>query len=264
MAQVRWYFQVINGPSGPLESDMYILINTDEMTFVEKHESLEVITNLAWLSLRNTAYDIFPIDDASGFAWYTDLDLKTLYRNTVNLDWPHEKRNALKQVLFDIAQRLSVSVVNPVEVEAQAERIAENDEQLYTYVRGSRYPAPVEVLSGGLFVKPDQESENAALSGKTPALKPVKKPLPLPTESDRLVSATPTKGEKQNGPKRGTAKAIIWETADRMWEQAGKPTEKSEVLKLRKTIMDELEKEAIKRSSSSSELGVWHKTRIPE
>jgi hypothetical protein len=49
-----------------------------------------------------------------------------------------------------------------------------------------------------------------------------------------------------------------------MWEEDGKPTDKNQVLELRKRIMDKLElDEQIKRASSSSELGQWHKARAP-
>lgn len=54
----------------------------------------------------------------------------------------------------------------------------------------------------------------------------------------------------------------IWEVADRMWEEAGKPTDKRAVLALRKCMMDALERQDVKRTSSSNELGNWQKARI--
>jgi len=54
----------------------------------------------------------------------------------------------------------------------------------------------------------------------------------------------------------------IWAVADRMWEEAGRPTDKSKVLALRKQIMDTLEQDGVKRTSSSNELGNWQKARI--
>ena len=54
----------------------------------------------------------------------------------------------------------------------------------------------------------------------------------------------------------------IWAVADRMWEEAGKPIEKGTVLALRKDIMNVLEQDGVKRTSSSNELGNWQKARI--
>lgn len=243
---------------------MFILVNTEMMQIVEKHPALDVITNLAWFGLRHTSYDIFDLHDASGFSSYTNMELEMLYKNITQSSEALKGRNALKQVCFDLADALPVSVVKSTEVEMQASRIEEDDEQLYTYVRGSTYPKPIDACNGGLFVNSNPEQEKQALSGKTPALKRVCRPLPPPSNDDPGSSATPTKSPAKNAPKRGTAKAIIWQTADKMWEAAGKPMEKGAVLKLRKLVMDELEKEAIKRSSASSELGVWQKTRIIE
>ena len=47
-----------------------------------------------------------------------------------------------------------------------------------------------------------------------------------------------------------------------MWEAAGKPTDKSEILKLRKEMMNALEQRGVKRNTSSNTLGLWAKERI--
>jgi hypothetical protein len=47
-----------------------------------------------------------------------------------------------------------------------------------------------------------------------------------------------------------------------MWADAGKPTGASAVLALRKQIMNKLEEEGVKRTSSSNELGNWQKARL--
>ena len=55
----------------------------------------------------------------------------------------------------------------------------------------------------------------------------------------------------------------MWGVADREWEAAGKPNDVSVVLKLRKEVMNILEKDhAVKRTTSSNELGAWQKARV--
>ena len=48
-----------------------------------------------------------------------------------------------------------------------------------------------------------------------------------------------------------------------MWAEAGSPNNKEEVLTLRKRIMKALEEKGIKRTTSSAQLGNWHKERVP-
>lgn len=63
-------------------------------------------------------------------------------------------------------------------------------------------------------------------------------------------------------PGMGSTKGLIWETADRMWNAAGLPTDPKEVLALRKQIMTQLEGLGVKRTTSSTSLGEWQKTRL--
>lgn len=63
---------------------------------------------------------------------------------------------------------------------------------------------------------------------------------------------------------RGGGRALIWAHMDKIWEAAGKPTQASTVLALRKRCMDELEPQGVKRTSASSELGNWMKARCPQ
>lgn len=243
---------------------MYMLLDRENMKFRHKHPDLFTIANLAWIEDRNMTYSIFPADDAIEFGRYTDMELKMLYRNTTGKDITTTDRQAIKQILFDIVRRIPATPANPYEADVQAAFILDEDENHYQYVKGAKRPAMTANLFDGITIHSDPVEELEAKNGHLPALK---------RKSSSLASGTGKKQAQVNGnapasnkaaPKRGTAKAIIWEVADKMWEKEGKPTQKSEVLDLRKRIMDLLETdEGIKRSSASSELGNWHKTRIP-
>lgn len=62
--------------------------------------------------------------------------------------------------------------------------------------------------------------------------------------------------------KSGTVKERVWAAADVAWVAAGKPTDKKEVLALRKVLMNELELLGIKRTTASVELGNWQAVKI--
>jgi len=85
------------------------------------------------------------------------------------------------------------------------------------------------------------------------------KPMPVraPAGPDHTVAGTVALAPK------GGVRATIWEVADRMWEAAGKPKDQKDVLALRKQIMEDLlHVSAIKKTTSSNELGNWAKSRI--
>ena len=84
-------------------------------------------------------------------------------------------------------------------------------------------------------------------------------PLPAATRNDPSAAnaVAPAQASK------GAVRATIWEVADRMWHEAGKPTEAKQVLALRKSIMEDLlHVSAIKKTTSSNELGTWAKVRV--
>lgn len=75
----------------------------------------------------------------------------------------------------------------------------------------------------------------------------------IPVQKQKTESTQRMSGSKQ----------IIWDVATSMWLDAGSPTDKAEVLSLRKQIMNELEKQGVNRNSASNELGKWHKETAP-
>ena len=240
---------------------MYVLIDRDRMIVLHTHESVTTLCDLATIEAPDATYYILPIDDAIGFKQFTDMELTILYRNLTGVDHSIKGRLASLQVIFNLIRRVKPTSVNAGELDKQAEHALANPSFKWLYVKGANRPAKKADLFEPACQRATkcEDEEAAAIAGKTPALTPVKTALPLPTREDRpLPSVTP----KGNGPKRGTAKAIIWSTADRLWAEAGEPKVQSEVLALRKLIMDELEKEGIKRLSASSELGNWQKTRV--
>jgi len=244
---------------------MYILIDRDRMVLLHKHRDIHAIANVAWIECRQAAYCIFNIADAIALKTFTDMELGMLYRNITNKD-PSLKRVQVLQVLHDVIVRIPTSDIDLLESDRQAALIKEEDERKWVYVRRAARPA----VKADLFEHPyktaqeREEDVQNAKANKLPALTAKRASPTVTTPRPTPVVNAKVAGNPTSAPKRGTAKAIIWEYADAMWEAAGKPTAKQEVLAVRKEVMGKLEtEEAIKRASSSSELGNWHKARVP-
>lgn len=87
-------------------------------------------------------------------------------------------------------------------------------------------------------------------------------PVQAGTRPDPAPAAVTVPAKTPSAP-RGGNRVIIFEVADRMWNEAGSPRDLSVVLPLRKTIMAELEaNHGIKKTTSSTALGEWQKVRL--
>jgi len=251
--------------------EMYIVINRDTMVLLHKHSDPEVLANIAWIECNTCPYYIFDLENAQGFQSFTDLELNLLFKNITNMhnegvmdEIYRLKRKQIIQVIYDLCLRIPESNIDALEVEVQAESIQEGDDRKWLYVRGAKHPAQQQ----DLFKHTCKHSEfnNSELqnvkAGKLPALERKLQARTGATGHDQPVTNSSTAGNTVKGPKRGTNKAIIWSVADELWEKAGKPTNKMDILAVRKEVMNKLEKEeGIKRTSASSELANWHKTK---
>ena len=82
------------------------------------------------------------------------------------------------------------------------------------------------------------------------------------TGRDRPAANTVAPAKMPSAP-RGGNRAVIWEVADRMWNEAGSPRNLSVVLQLRKTILADLETtHSLKKTTRSTALGEWQKVRL--
>lgn len=240
---------------------MYILINNETMSVMYKHSAIECLANLAWMEIHNDhSYLIANVSDASCLKDYGLQDLKALYRNMTGQDAPDTIRNELLQLVWDACDAAPVADINPLELELQAGSVKEQDCGVYHYVKGSRTKSRKADLFEVTQLKSTvaKEKVSAALAGELPALKAA----PAPARAVLPESAKqPQRRAPAGGAKRGTAKSLIWGIAQEWWEKRGRPTDKKDVLAMRKDIMDHLqEAEGMRRDSVSCELGQWQKT----
>jgi hypothetical protein len=226
---------------------MYVLVNCDKMVFAYKHANNSALGNLAHIEIAHSAVAIFPVDHLGSYARFTDLELKFLHRNTAGVDHIGFSRDHLLQAVMQLGMALPESVFNAFEVEVQARKISMADQGFYRYVKGSSSPARLQELF---------EPEPLALQPGTPL--PVAPVLPASVQAAVTVQAKPI------GAPSGGNRAVIWSVADKLWEDAGKPVDVKTVLALRKQMMSTLESDHnIKRTTSSTALGGWQKSRIP-
>lgn len=248
---------------------MYVSIDCDKMRFLHKHADFKVMADLEFIEAPSpTHVDTLPTDYVNFIKGHTLTEMQLLYKNTTGEERSPYMGEQLRAVLIELANRLPESDVVPEEVHRQADWIQKshpNGAPGFFYVKGASIPARTTQT---LFKSPllahltPSEAKVAACKPlplpQYPGVSP-HVPTPHPTHSEpvaravRAPSAAPTGGVRQ----------LIWSTADKMWEEDGKPSVKPAVLSVRKRVMDFLEKtHQIKRTSSSNELGNWQKARI--
>lgn len=228
---------------------MYISIDLERLVLLHKHPEVNVVCDLVLLEAPDSAICVMPQDDPAFSFPLTDMELGMLYRNTTGDDRDHN-RQQLRALVQDLTDRLPVMDVNPFELDRQIAN--RKKEEALQYVKGSYLPGkPISVFGQQVEAPKDVDAVIERVAPKEEArpaapAKPPASPQPAP-----IAPA-------------GGMRATVWDVADQLWEREGRPTGKSEVLALRKRMMEVLETDhGVKRTSSSNELGKWQKNRIP-
>jgi hypothetical protein len=249
---------------------MNAIIDLTNMTFVYAHENTRLLSSLAHIELMEVGTLVCDATYQGTYARFTDLELKLLYKNTFGTE-SFFGRGACIQVLMDNARDLPQADVDAYEALVQANSIAEDDETPYRYQRGSMKPLALDeayappplrlrppVLGDKPF-KPADKPSGALFVGRdySGAQAPQAPAGPERTAASTKVAAAPREPRAPGG-----ARPRIFEVADAMWAAAGSPRDLPTVLNLRKQMMTALEAEGIKRTTSSTALGEWQKTRL--
>ena len=222
---------------------MYISLDMQNMKIVHKHSSVNAVCGLVHIELPDVAVTVCPIDMTVKHK--TDMEIKMLFRSCFPGQADHMPVAELKSRILQFAEELPVTDLDELEVKRQADSIRDGDKKAYKYVKGSfRASRPAELFADA--------TGDAVRAGATVPASSAARPV-RPAAASRAATGA---------PRASGVREKIWAVADRMWEEAGKPTDKSKVLALRKQIMDTLEQDGVKRTSSSNELGNWQKARI--
>lgn len=222
---------------------MYVSLDMQNMRIVHKHSSVNAVCGLVHIELPDVAVNVCPIDMTVKHK--TDLEIKMLFRSCFPGQADHMPVSEMKSKILQFAEEFPVTDLDELEVKRQADSIRDGDKKAYKYVKGSfRASRPAKLFA-------DATGDAARASATVPASSAARPARP---------AAAPRAAT--GAPRASGVREKIWAVADRMWEEAGKPIEKSTVLALRKDIMNALEQDGVKRTSSSNELGNWQKARI--
>ncbi|ARB11107.1 hypothetical protein JG012_00039 [Pseudomonas phage JG012] len=222
---------------------MYVSLDMQNMRIVHKHSSVNAVCGLVHIELPDVAVNVCPIDMTVKHK--TDLEIKMLFRSCFPGQADHMPVSEMKSKILQFAEEFPVTDLDELEVKRQADSIRDGDKKAYKYVKGSfRASRPAELFADA--------TGDAVRAGATVPASSAARPA-RPAAAPRAATGA---------PRASGVREKIWAVADRMWEEAGKPIEKSTVLALRKDIMNALEQDGVKRTSSSNELGNWQKARI--
>ena len=222
---------------------MYVSLDMQNMKIVHKHSSVNAVCGLVHIELPDVAVNVCPIDMTVKHK--TDMEIKMLFRSCFPGQADHMPVAEMKSKILQFAEEFPVTDLDELEVKRQADSIRDGDKKAYKYVKGSfRASRPAELFADA--------TGDAVRAGATVPASSAARPV-RPAAAPRAATGA---------PRASGVREKIWAVADRMWEEAGKPTEKSTVLALRKDIMNVLEQDGVKRTSSSNELGNWQKARI--
>lgn len=236
---------------------MHIVIDKGKLRFLPiKHENMFAVCDLVVIEAPNTFVYVCPLDDKF-LNQFTDLELMLLYKNTTG-ETAMRVGDKLRDILFEIAERIPVRTVNLIELSLQASLIPNKTSKRYVYNYGGTRPLEKDPL---FALEPCALPAN--ISAVIPKrIAPISAPINKPAQVQQPTAKTAHTSTQQT-PKKGGVRDIIWFVADKMWEAQGKPMDKQIVLSLRKEAMGILEAEhGVKKTSSSNELGNWMKARI--
>lgn len=239
---------------------MFVSIDMDALQLLHKHHDQDVLGGLSFLECPHHSVRNENASSDNFLIGMTPLDIRMLYRNTTGEDPTGTDDRILREMLaIIVGDHMPTTLALANEVQAQ---IAAVEDDLYKgipwkYALGAKVPAKhIELFPFHCKPLDDIDKHKAAQqapqrraqrSATKPQATPESAPQPAPVAKQRASSVRPT----------------IWAVADEMWQAAGKPTDKTVVLELRKKMMGELEeKHGVKRTSSSNELGNWMKARL--
>ena len=239
---------------------MHVVIDKAKMRFLPiKHEDHRVIGDLIWIEAPHEHVHAAPIDH-NFLAGFTDLELMLLYKNTTGQP-AMRVGDQMRNILMELAERIPVRVVNKFELDRQASLMPIHRSKRYLYAPGQFTAEEKQELFSLEPVTLLKAPDEAVIAARA-RVRPSNTPAPA-TATSAPAPAAPRAARAPSGPRTGGVRELIWAVADKMWAEAGSPKDAPTVLALRKKMMAVLEADhAVKKTSSSNELGNWMKARI--
>ena len=245
---------------------MYVAIDMQTLRVLHAHPNQEISYGLLYLEGARVQHAAIVNSECSFFLdSLTSLELALLYRNLTGGEFPPVYEDLSKrQVIAEIVDLLPARSVDLEELETQIRAVEKTinfqveNAKAFRYVKGSNMPSLSEQ---GFFPITVAPASLPQLSNAAQIALQRRKPRPAATHAIPLQKTPRQRAAPQPRTLSGS-RVIIFAEADRMWEAAGKPMHTSVVLELRKKMMSELEKQGIKKSTSSGALGEWMNQRL--
>lgn len=241
---------------------MFVAVDMKELQFVHKHRDHEIVSSLTYLEACDRDTLIDNTERPEFLIKLTPLELRLLYRNTTGIDITGTDDIVVREMLAQVVDdHIDATLANQFEVDKQIAEVIDDLEKgiPWAYSLGASKPAKQEELFS-LHCKA-LSSDAASLAATRAPQRRATRAAPKP----RAVAPSPPQPAPARKQRAFSVRPIIWEVADRMWQEAGSPKDKAVVLELRKQMMAYLESDrGIKRTSSSNELGNWMKERLAE
>lgn len=239
---------------------MHLVIDKKRWQFLPiKHEAVHTVCDLLWISGQHIEALVVPLNQ-NFLHMLSDVEMMVLYKNTTGQTGPRVG-DQMRCILFELAERIPVNDVVSFEAAQQAEKVPAKSKERFVYEKGGFVPKKVTSSWDFEAVKLPR-ADNESQIALRPRVGPQGPAVPVPrtpAPAGDINGAT----RASSGPRMGGARELVWAVADKLWEEAGKPSDVSVVLKLRKDMMNVLEAQhGVKRTTSSNELGAWMKSRI--
>ena len=237
---------------------MYILIDSDSMRVLAKHPNFQRLHEFGILSCSESSV-VLPLEAEQIYKEFDNVQIQLLYINlTGNKAGALYPKNMISKIIHYFLNQLPETIIN-ADVAQQADWAIAGDKQGECLYRpGGSVPNLGDEPS--LQVSTDSEVESSIIKGPDVQTNMGQQGAWQPQRETSAPVARAT-SDRPATPRASGTRDIIFAVADEMWKDAGEPRDKSEVLKLRKEMMNRLETEGVKRNTSSNTLGVWAKER---
>ena len=236
---------------------MYVLVDKEQLEVRYKHANLRVITDLMHIELAHCTGAAIFINDQRHLGMFSDFELRILGKNLCGQPLPTINRTALIENVATLMKLLSESVLNPLEVAAQAQYIESEDTGCYRFVPGFLKPEKLK--------EPYTQNALVAPAGFVPVVTSTPTPITAPTPVAALAlptfkpSAAPkTMDSNLEAPKAGSKTGLVWAIADAVYNEQPKPID---LKVMRRLIIDKCEIQGINSSTASVQFSKWVKTK---
>lgn len=254
-----------------MPNEMFALVDMEKMCVCYKHPVQKSLTDLMHIEFPHCTATVIDANDPA-FQNFSDLELKLLYKNTCGQPYEMYGREGLIKNLTELFKLVPESALDVGRISSQSSLIEREDFKLYKYNPDGNVP---KIQDNPLALKPLTASASFApihYPSTAPQTPPASEPQAQSTfpnhaqaigraERKPIVPSAP-KIPKESGdsaaPKAGSKTGRVWEIAEQIWIDAGKP---SETKALRGQIVSACEAEGINGSTASVQYSKWRASK---